>query len=210
MPHLPARCFGEFVVRLGADNVLRAKHSSLLPQYDDLSFFPAVDLLAPIDQYRGLEYHSFGGVAPLLPELQIGIYPHSKENMIATHLVHDVLSGTAYITTDYVGSCYPAFSLESFYFGCSLNTAALNGLLPTPCVVTIKGYLKGVQVAVQEFNYDPFEHGVSGSHAITKANPKLGQCKHSFSRVDKVEFTTDNDLLNALLVDDIQYKLQTC
>ena len=167
-----------------------------------------MDILSPIDEYGGLKYHSFGGVAPLLPILQIGINPHSKENMVATNLVHDLLSGTAYITTDYDGSCYPAFSFKSFYFGCSLNTVAVNGLLPTQCVVTIKGYLKGIQVAVQEFVFDPFSH--DGSQNVTRADPELGQCKPSFSRVDKVEFTTDNDLLTALLVDNIEYDLQTC
>lgn len=126
--------------------------------------------------------------------------------MIATNLADTIMKGPAYIASDYNTTCFHAFTLNKFYFACSTNVAGPADLVPTPCVATITGYLQGVQVAAQEFDYDPAQSGAN----MNRADPQVNLRLPGFYRVDKVEFTTQEQLNTVLLLDDLKYNLHVC
>ncbi len=188
-------------------------------QYEDLGFKPLLPILNPllnsIGLYKGLKYSGFNGVNSS-PSIS-GIQPSSGSNAIVGGLVQNVLDGTSSFTDQYTGSKSKGFKLNSFSFACATKTDLLSlAGAPRDCVVTATAFKGGKQVASQQFTFKPTSGGGGGllgtigsllsTSKMAKAVPNF----KTFGVVEKVQFTTDNPVLNALIIDDVNYVFAYC
>ncbi|CEJ80985.1 hypothetical protein VHEMI01140 [[Torrubiella] hemipterigena] len=177
------------------DNGVHVVHS-----FEDASKLPLVTLTTA-DKYKGLHYKGFfyvdAGVGGLL---LTGIRPHSPNTVVTTGDLQTLVAGSPEINID--GTDTKSFDFESFWFGCSANTAAVAVTgVPQGCTVTVTGYDTDGQVAgVQSFDYVPTGLKDDMTQAV------LGD---GFCGLSRVEFNTKSALrpVIANLMDDLSFTL---
>ena len=137
----------------------------------------------------------------------IGVNPRSSPNVGAYSDRSTALDGDAppKITTQYVGSVTDTFDFDSFYFGCVLATGEAVGSLPKPCTVTVVGYKASIEVARQDFEFDPGTLTANVDMVKAELNDK-------FRGIDTATFDTEGgelgsveSVLVATLLDDLKY-----
>ena len=132
----------------------------------------------------------------------------SGDQVLVNGIGNEILETTGAMQVD-SSSKVTYFDLKSFYFGCDLLTKDLvnvDGLvpgLPTPCIVTIKGYYQSKLIGQQQFEYNV------GS-GLRNATLQAGECHTDFQGVDRVEFTSDNPVLKAIVLDEVEYTPHYC
>jgi hypothetical protein len=132
--------------------------------------------------------------------------------------VGQTTGGTPMLTTNYKDSIIKRFDLESFYFGCSLNTE--NGIVgaPTACNINISGYQgsdnsvsNAKQVCSQQFQYNPTTTTGQQQQAFSG---RVASCFKDM-QFAIVTYTLPGGMAAAntllgLLLDDIKYTTYTC
>lgn len=168
-------------------------------QFDDLTTVPEVPLLTPTGEYKQLDFENFEvvqlGVGGLV---LIGIIAQSPPNVIGNGLQDSLLQGPPVIKT---GKGVKSFDLESFYFGCVLDTAASAASVPPACKLTVNGFdAHGKKIADQDFQFTP--KGLKSPMAHAKLSSK-------FRGLDHVTFSTSTalDALTSTLYDNFSYKV---
>lgn len=187
--------------------------------FDDLTSLPG-DALNPIPTpYKGLYYQGISFTTVVRTGLLPGVLPHSGNNYGAIGLP-TMLQGSPMITTNYADSNIASFQLESFYFGCAVQTATGVTALPTACTINVTGY-KGndntvadsQQVCSQTYSYDPTTMlGVQ-----QQAFGTFDDCAHQDLQFATISFNLPGGLsaaspLSALVIDDVKYttKAKSC
>jgi hypothetical protein len=107
------------------------------------------------------------------------------------------------MTSLYEGSNTKSFGVDSFWFGCVLNTALSAVPVPTKCTISISGYRQFKRLAYHEVEFVP-------DNAVV-ASPKFVQLPKSFHGLTIVKFvilSSVNVKLTAAGIDNVVFTPQ--
>ena len=172
-------------------------HPTDRSQYDDLITIPGEAIVTPVGIYKGISYENFDvASANILNESASGIIPHSDPNVA---IAITIASTPPTLTALYSGSKTKTFSLSSFYYGCTAETAQGAVSIAVPCNITVTGYKAGSSspYAAQTFKFVP-EEPVDVMNPLT-----LGTFSTKFQTLQNVTFAVEPSLLTGLLIDNL-------
>lgn len=164
-----------------------------LLQFDTLPAVPD-EITSPIGVYNGLNFSNLFVNQPGVPGIITlnGVAPKSDPNQALGGLSKQA-------STISVPATGPAktFSLDSFYYGCSVDTAQGLADPAQPCNITVTGYSSGKVKVSQKFNFVPIEK-------ITLMQAPVFGAFKGFSGLDKATFVqTPGNPAAVLLIDDL-------
>ena len=180
--------------------------TSELATFDNIPTLPGVSQLSPVGDYDGLAFNSLdvlqagvGGTG------LVGLEPESGDQVAVNGLAKEVTTGTPSLVP--VGS-YKTFTLESLYFGCSVNEVTSVAGVPTSCTIAITAYLPGSTVAYQTINEQFTPQSTLKSNLTQAILPKSWQ---KMGKVDiAVVASATTEATTALVIDNVAYKLYKC
>ncbi|KAM0696564.1 hypothetical protein Q7P36_003812 [Cladosporium allicinum] len=178
---------------------LRDFGTEVLATFDDRTAIPAVSLINPVGNYKGLNWKA-------LDILQAGvngfgaIIPQSGTIVAANGVPDTIRDGGISITAQSVKS----FDLHYAYFGCVVDTVETAASVPQACTIAFSAYKKGQSEVYKTVNvqFNPSNPLIS---KMTKAT-----FDSSFAGLDRVDVAVVGGLtpsaLTGLLIDNVQYR----
>jgi hypothetical protein len=186
-------------VQAGPVPALRDFGTEVLATFDDRTAIPAVSLINPVGNYKGLNWKA-------LDILQAGlngqgaVIAQSGANVAANGVPDTIRNGGISITAQSVKS----FDLHYAYFGCVVDTVETAASVPQACTIAFSAYKKGQSEVYKTVNvqFNPSNPLIS---KMTKAT-----FDSSFAGLDRVDVAVVGGLtpsaLTGLLIDNVQYR----
>jgi hypothetical protein len=186
-------------VQAGPVPALRDFGTEVLATFDDRTAIPAVSLINPVGNYKGLNWKA-------LDILQAGlngqgaVIAQSGANVAANGVPDTIRDGGISITAQSVKS----FDLHYAYFGCVVDTVETAASVPQACTIAFSAYKKGQSEVYKTVNvqFNPSNPLIS---KMTKAT-----FDSSFAGLDRVDVAVVGGLtpsaLTGLLIDNVQYR----
>ncbi|KAG6997692.1 hypothetical protein G7Y79_00038g074510 [Physcia stellaris] len=172
--------------------ILCVRQYAHVKQFDERSTQPILPLPNPVGTEKGLLFKSFVLVNSALAG--VGINLQSPPIEITTAKEQQVVDGTPTIT---VTGNTRAFDLESFYFGCAVNSVEGAEAVPKRCTILVAGF-KGKQERVDAtYTYTPTAKGGRLQPQIQAVLPSR------FVGLQNVTIIQDDPTLEALVMDSI-------
>lgn len=186
-------------VQAGPVPALRDFGTEVLATFDDRTAIPAVSLINPVGNYKGLNWKA-------LDILQAGlngqgaVIAQSGANVAANGVPDTIRDGGISITAQSVKS----FDLHYAYFGCVVDTVETAASVPQACTIAFSAYKTGQSEVYKTVNvqFNPSNPLIS---KMTKAT-----FDSSFAGLDRVDVAVVGGLtpsaLTGLLIDNVQYR----
>ena len=186
-------------VQAGPVPALRDFGTEVLATFDDRTAIPAVSLINPVGNYKGLNWKA-------LDILQAGlngqgaVIAQSGANVAANGVPDTIRDGGISITAQSVKS----FDLHYAYFGCVVDTVETAASVPQACTIAFSAYKKGQSEVYKTVNVQ-FNPSNPLILKMTKAT-----FDSSFAGLDRVDVAVVGGLtpsgLTGLLIDNVQYR----
>lgn len=186
-------------VQAGPVPALRDFGTEVLATFDDRTAIPAVSLINPVGNYKGLNWKA-------LDILQAGlngqgaVIAQSGANVAANGVPDTIRDGGISITAQSVKS----FDLHYAYFGCVVDTVETAASVPQACTIAFSAYKKGQSEVYKTVNVQ-----------FNPSNPLISKMTKttfdsSFAGLDRVDVAVVGGLtpsaLTGLLIDNVQYR----
>ena len=150
-------------------------------------------LVSPVGVYNQLSFSNFFVNQPGVPRVITlnGVAPKSDP----IQALGGLSQRTSTISVP-AGGPARTFSLNSFYYACTIETQQGAAELAQPCNITVTGYSRGKAKVSLQFNFVPIE-------LITLMQAPVFSAFKGFSGLDKATFVqTPGDPAPVMLIDD--------
>lgn len=187
-------------------NTNKCKATPELATFDTLKTIPAAAELSPVGMYDGLKFNSLDVLqAGVAGDVVVGLIPQSGSQVAVFDVTNGITTGNPSLVP---ASPYKSFSLESTYFGCSVDNVVSALGVPTACTVSFTAYKPGKNVAFQTINEQFNPTNLTLAH-LTKAT-----FPDTWAKMGKIEIAVvqgaTTSATTALLIDNVKYDLYKC